>query len=221
MSCERTKSLLSPYLDGSVTGAQMQRLSEHLAGCRPCRHHFEALRQTQRLVVGLGRKKAPPELALRIRLALSRQASMTPRRRLEGYLVRLENSLNSFMVPATAGLLSAVVFIGLLMGFFAVPTQLEASNDTLLPAIYTPPSLDASPFDLALTSGPLLVEAVVDENGRVQDYRIISTPSKETEQALPQLKNILLFTVFRPATAFGRPTTGRVVLSFSNVNVRG
>jgi len=204
-----------------VTGAQMQQISVHLAGCGKCNRQFVSLRQTQRAVAGLGRKKAPPELSLQIRLALSRQASMTPRRRLEGYVLRLENALTSFMVPATAGLLSAVVFIGLLMGFFAMPTQLEASDDTLLPAIYMPPELDNSPFDLSLGQGSLLVEAVVDVNGRVQDYRIISAPSKETDAALPQLKNILLFTTFRPARAFGQPTTGRVVLSFANINVRG
>jgi hypothetical protein len=31
----------------------------------------------------------------------------------------------------------------------------------------------------------------------------------------------MIFTTFRPATSFGVPTSGRVVLSFSNINVKG
>ena len=223
MSCDRIQSLLSPYLDGNVTGGDMRQISEHLAACPACNRTFSALRATQQAVAGLGRRKAPSELELRIRLALSREASMTPRRRLEGLLVHFENACKAFMVPAAAGALSAVVFFGLLLGLFALPQPVEASTDTLLPAIYMPPELDSSLFNTDLDSGPgaLLVEVVVDPNGRMQTYRLISAPSKEAEEALPQLKNVLLFTTFRPARAFGQPTTGRVVLSFSNINVRG
>jgi hypothetical protein len=32
---------------------------------------------------------------------------------------------------------------------------------------------------------------------------------------------MLIFTVFRPATSYGRPTTGKAVLSFSEINVKG
>jgi hypothetical protein len=38
---------------------------------------------------------------------------------------------------------------------------------------------------------------------------------------LPQLKNMLIFTTFRPALSMGRPTTGKAVLSFSKISVRG
>jgi len=38
---------------------------------------------------------------------------------------------------------------------------------------------------------------------------------------VPQVKNMLIFTTFRPATAMGRPTPGRAVLSFSKISVRG
>jgi hypothetical protein len=35
------------------------------------------------------------------------------------------------------------------------------------------------------------------------------------------MKNALIFTQFRPATSFGMPTSGRVVISFSNISVGG
>jgi hypothetical protein len=54
----------------------------------------------------------------------------------------------------------------------------------------------------------------------VQDYRILSQPDDD-EALLPKVKNMLIFTTFRPATSMGRPTPGRAVISFSKINVRG
>ena len=68
----------------------------------------------------------------------------------------------------------------------------------------------------------LVVEAFVSESGRVQDYRILSAPQGYEKAKLgSRLENILIFTVFQPARAFGRPTTGRAVLSFSRISVKG
>jgi hypothetical protein len=35
------------------------------------------------------------------------------------------------------------------------------------------------------------------------------------------VKNMLIFTTFRPAMSMGRPTPGRAVLSFSKISVKG
>jgi len=65
-----------------------------------------------------------------------------------------------------------------------------------------------------------VIEAYVDSNGRVQDYRILSNPETSTDLP-PQVKNMLIFTTFRPATSMGRPTPGTAVLSFSKISVKG
>jgi hypothetical protein len=122
------------------------------------------------------------------------------------------------MVPATAGLLSAIVFFGLLIGFFALPSL----NNDVPTMLYTPPELALAPFGMSnsISSDSLVLEAYVDANGRVQDYRVLS-PGSDGGMGDQQLKNMLIFAIFRPATSFGRPTSGKVVLSFSHVNVRG
>jgi hypothetical protein len=38
---------------------------------------------------------------------------------------------------------------------------------------------------------------------------------------LPEVKKILIFTTFRPALSMGRPTSGRAVISFSKISVKG
>ena len=72
----------------------------------------------------------------------------------------------------------------------------------------------------SMNTDSLVIEAYVDRNGRVQDYRILSDPG-ESEQLLPQVKRMLIFTTFRPAMSMGRPISSRAVLSFSRISVRG
>jgi len=224
MNCDRARSLFSCYLDGAVPGRQMQALSQHLGECAGCRTEYAAWQRTQRLVSSLGRKPAPPELALQLRVAISQAAAQRVERRLQGLLVRLENLADAFMLPATAGVVSAIIFFGVLIGFMAMPMQLSASRDDVPTLFYTPPRLQALPSNLglqsAVTSEPVVVETLVDANGRVQDYRILSGPA-DTRGLELQLNNIMIFTTFQPATAFGVPTSGRAVLSFAKINVRG
>jgi len=223
MKCAQAKSLFSLYLDGAVTGRQMHALNGHLAGCPACAAEYSGWRGTQRLVAALGPRKAPADLNLRLRLAISREAALVRRRPWQSLQLHLENLLNAFMVPATAGAVSAIVIFGLLIGFFAMPAPLQASSEDVPTMLYTPPQLAQSPFSGgigAIHDDSLVLEAYVDANGRVQDYRILSAPP-DAEALVPALENMLIFTVFHPATAFGRPTSGRAVLSFSKINVHG
>jgi hypothetical protein len=126
------------------------------------------------------------------------------------------------MVPAITGLATAVVIFGLLMGFLAAPLVQADSPDVPL-ELNTDPQLQQSAFGTtlgAIHGDSLVIEAIVDANGRVQDYRILSNP-KDSQAVLPEVRNMLLFTTFRPATSMGRPTAGRAVLSFSKISVKG
>jgi len=222
-NCAQTRKLFSPYLDGRVSGTEMHAFTRHVEQCVRCEREFAALQRTQLLLASLGPKKAPADLALKLRLAISREAAETRRPRFEGMLVRLSNSLNAFMVPATAGLVSAVLTFGLLLGFFALPQALEASSADVPLMLYTRPQLQQSAFGMSLGNmgdDAQVIEAYVDANGRVEDYRILSQPD-DAKAVLPQLKNLLIFTTFRPALSMGRPTTGTAVLSFSKISVKG
>lgn len=223
MKCGEAKELFSPYLDGALTGRQMQSLTGHLEHCARCAGRYGQLRRTQQLLAGVGRKRAPADLALRLRVALSQEMAAARRPLFEGLLVRLENLLNAFMVPVTAGLASAVVIFAVLMSIFALPGQLRAGSADVPLLLHTGPELLRSSFGSEMSSidsDSLVIEAYVDANGRVQDYRILSD-SKEAQEMLPAVKNMLIFTTFRPATSMGRPTPGRAVLSFAKVSVRG
>ena len=225
MRCTEARTMLSPYLDGVLTGIQMRSLGEHLSGCEECNGQYVQLRHTQRVVSNLGRKQVPPELALRLRVAVSREGAESRRNRFEGIRVRFENVFNAFMVPATAGVLTSVIIFGLLIGLFAIPAQLRASSNDVPTMLYTPPQLLTSPFATSVGARDsemivVSVEADIDASGRVQNYRIVSA-SRDPQSIIPELENTLIFTQFQPATAFGRPTSGKAVLSFAAMDVKG
>jgi hypothetical protein len=219
MTCKDTQSRLSSYLDTALPGGEQRAVREHLAGCADCQSEHHELEQTRMLVASVGRKPAPPDLALRIQLALSRARAERSHRRLEAFALRLQDAMRAFMLPATAGFLSAVVFFGLLIGFWAMPV---VANDVPLPSLsYTPPQLTAMPPDSLEGDGDTIeVETLVDANGRVEDYRIL-TKGVDAKALKPQLDSIMIFTLFQPARAFGRPTQGRAVISFASIHVKG
>ncbi len=223
MRCEEAKALLSPYLDGMVTGTEMRTLQEHLEVCAPCMGEYRGLRQTQQMLASLGRVKEPADLGLKLRLAISREAAIGRRGRYEGLRIRLEDGLRAFMVPATAGLVCAVLIFGLVTAILATPGQLQANNEDVPLVLNTGPELEQSGFGTNLSSinaDSLVIEAYVDQHGRVDDYRILSDPGA-SQQLLPEVKRMLIFTTFRPAMSMGHPISSRAVLSFSKINVHG
>jgi anti-sigma factor RsiW len=222
--CRSIQTLFSGYLDGAIRGTQMQAVSAHLERCRDCASEFEAWCTMQRMLSAVGPAKAPAGLDLRLRLALSRErATSTVRRRVDLWQVRWQNAVAPFLVRASAGLASSIVLLGtvaMLIGTMATPEQV-AANDATIDTSSAPHflySVAGDDVDSAV-KGPIVVEASVNNNGRVYDYKVVSGPVTPDVQA--QLNNLLLNSVFSPARVFGRPVASRAVLSFTRIAVRG
>jgi Putative zinc-finger len=225
MKCSQAATLFSPYLDGAVTGKEMHKINRHLEGCGACRQEYAALQRTQQLLATVGRRKAPADLSLKLRLAISQEVRRARHPYWGAMRQRMQNVVEAFMVPATAGLTVAVLIFGMFMGFSALP--LQAGNPDVPLIIYTAPQLQQTALGTSFTSineDSLVIEAYVGSNGRVQDYRVLSD-RRDAKDLSPQVKSMLIdfmtFTTFRPATSMGRPTSGKAVLSFSNISVKG
>lgn len=218
MRCTEARPLFSSYLDGAMSGAEMRRVSEHLNGCNECRSQYVLLERMRTVLGSLGRKHAPPELPGKIRIAIASERSRNRRHVFRALAVRFENAFNAFMFPATAGVVTAIIFFALLIGFFVTP---PASADDVPTMLYVPPRLEMAGYadsDLNLDS-PVVVETLVDASGRVENFRIIS--GRDDEEVRMELNRALLFTVFVPAQSFGRAVPGRAVISFAHIKVRG
>jgi hypothetical protein len=223
MTCAQARSMFSAYLDGAVTGKQMFALGQHLRECHPCTGEYQSLRETQRLLSKIGRAKAPEDLSLKLRLAISREVARSRESSLAALRIHFENMLRAFMVPATTGLAVTILVFGLLAGFITLPLPVQADTADVPLMLSTGPQLQQSIFGLSIDSiseDSLVIEAYVDANGRVQDYRILSNPGEIKDLPHP-IKNMLIFTTFRPATWMGTPRPGTAVLSFSKISVKG
>jgi hypothetical protein len=224
--CDAMKAKFSEYLDGKLTGQEMQRISAHLQGCSPCAKDWTSLRQTQASLAALGPILAPKDLPLRIRVALSQERARARKSLFHAWDLAWRNTVGPFLLQAAAGFASAVLLLGtvvLLVGIVTTPEVAQAKGDEPL-GNATAPRLrcflsGASDAQIAALPGPVVVEAYINGEGAVYDYRIVSGPDDAATRA--QIESLLVSGVFEPARFFGQPVRGLAVLSFSGVSVRG
>ncbi len=218
--CQKCQSFFSAYLDGAVSGHQMQQIAHHLESCAACAREFAALRAMQQSLAALGPAKAPPDLGLKLRLAISHEQARRKSSWRDTLSLKWDNAIRPMLVQVSAGFAGAVILIGgigLLLGMVAAPEPVMA-NDEPLGAMTSPHYLYSTVSPRAIVSdhdSVIVVEAYVNAQGRVYDYNIVSGPDDPAGQVVDQL----LTSVFEPASVFGAPVRGRVVLTFSGISV--
>lgn len=225
--CEAIQAKFSEYLDGRLPGSEMQRIASHLQGCRACAAEWTGWKEMQASLAGLGPVKEPGDLLLRIQVAVSRERARQQRGVFDGWSLAWKNSVGPFLLQAGAGFASAVILLGtvtVLVGMIAQPETAQARGDLPLgdataPRLLYLSSGSGSSDQFKVTSAPVVVEAYVNNEGEVYDYRIVSGPDDAATRA--QVENVLVLSRFEPARYFGQPVRGLAVLSFSGVSVRG
>jgi putative zinc finger protein len=222
--CQQCRSFFSAYLDGAVSGRQMQKIAKHLEACPACAQEFSALRDMQRSLASLGPAKAPADLGLKLRLAISHEQARRKSNWLDTLSLKWDNAIRPMLVQVSAGFAGTVILvggIGLLLGMVAAPEPVMA-NDEPLGAMTSPHYLYSIVNPRAIITdhdSVIVVEAYVNEQGRVYDYNIVSGPDDPAVHS--QVVDQLLTSVYEPASVFGAPVRGRVVLTFSGISVHG
>jgi anti-sigma factor RsiW len=221
------RAKFTDYLDGRMTGREMQRIAAHLDRCSACAVEWRSLRQNQAALASLRPVAEPEDLLLRIRVAVSRERARQNKSAFAGWSLAWRNTVGPFLLQAAAGFASAVLLLGtvtVLVGMFTQPESAQATKDVPLGDATAPRllySVDsaASNDDIVASAGPVIVEAYVNSQGTVYDYRIVSGPTDAMTRT--QVENMLVMSRFEPARFFGQPVRGLAVLSFSGVSVRG
>jgi hypothetical protein len=222
--CQKCRSSFSVYLDGAVSGKQMQRIAQHLETCSACAREFAALRAMQQSLATLGPAKAPADLGLKLRLAISHEQARRKSRWFETIGLKWDNAIRPMLVQVSAGFAGTVILIGsigLLLGMVAAPEPVMA-NDEPLGAMTAPHYLYSPVSPHAIVTdhdSVIVVEAYVNSQGRIYDYNIVSGPNDPAVN--DQIVDQLMMSVYEPASVFGSPVRGRVVLTFSGISVRG
>ena len=224
LDCKLTQASFSAYLDGAISGREMQRIAEHLDACSTCSDEFTAWRAMQDSLSMLKSAKAPEDLGLKLRLAISRERSKRTSSIFDTFSIYWENTARPMLIQVSAGFAVAVVLlvaVGFLFSSVVVPSAVRADDEPLA-AIITPHYLyssdQARPI-LTTLGTTIVVEAKINEEGRVYDYTIVSDPQPPAVQT--QIEGQLLLSVFQPASVFGSPVRGRVVLTYDGIAVHG
>jgi anti-sigma factor RsiW len=225
-SCTAMQAKFSEYLDGRLTGREMQRIATHLDRCPGCAREWRTLRQNLAALASLGSVPEPEDLVLRIRVAVSRERARRNKSSFAGLSLAWRNTVGPFLLQAAAGFASAVLLLGtvtVLVGMFTQPESAQATKDVPLGNATAPRLLSlggsGSGDEIGANAGQVVVEAYINSQGTVYDYRIVSGSADAATRA--QVENMLLLSRFEPARFFGQPVRGLAVLSFSGVSVRG
>jgi len=238
LSCEKVHLFLPGYLDGALPadGGRFTRASihAHIQGCGVCRLELSRYQKLQQLLAKTERVAPPKALGVGIRVALARaREASNPvhwlRRLYDRADLMRQNILAPLALPAAGGLMSAIMVFTLVL-----PSYARGPLRNLIGVIDEMPAMSFQPAridtlagfsvsglgDSASKAGGVVVEATVGLDGDVVDYRILAGPDNASVRR--SLDQILLMSRFHPEVSFGRRIAGgRVVMSFSSVDVKG
>ncbi len=225
MSCQSVKRSLSFYVDRRLPESDRAWVTAHLSQCPECARECAQLADVRGLLRRMRPAKPPSWLNTQLQVVASRERIRQQYRSTWMLLFAewfgrlqlvMDNLMRPLALPFAGGLASALVMFSMLVpSLQLVPGPLN-ETPTLF---YTEPSVAAaSPFGV---SDEVVVELTLNEEGRIVDYTV--RDRQLNRELISQIGNMILFTTFTPATSFGQPTAGKLLVSFrrSHIVVKG
>ncbi len=223
LECKAVQSSFSSYLDGAISGLEMQRVAAHLEVCHECSAEFASLRSIQQSLSSMGAARPPADLGMRLRLAISREQSRTLSSLVDRISLSWDNSLRPLLLQVGSGVAATLLLVGgaVLMLSMVGGTPTVMANDEPLGAMTSPHyeySVSQPHPVIAAQNAAIVVEAEINRRGEVYDFHIVAGPHDPAVEG--QVRDLLVQSIFEPARVFGEPTLGHVVVTFSGVSVR-
>ena len=213
-NCVQIRSHFSDYLDGLCDRETLRDIRFHLSNCARCTRELDLARTIQADLHSLPGRQVPPQVALQLRVSLSQHLHRNFLGRVRVYL---ENAIRPLMLPASAGLLTAIICFGLIMGSQVIPANIPVDAPE---EAFKPPQVRAlAPIYLTSDDQTVVLMTHVDDVGRVTYYQVLS--GQQSPALMERLDRMMYASYFKPATMYGKPTDGQVVLSLRRITVRG
>jgi hypothetical protein len=225
MSCEKVQKLISPLLDRRVAGRERESLLTHLASWGVCAGRVQTVESLRSELRRMAAPAMPPYLAHKLRVLASHErvrqmARVAGVRGLDHWTVRLQlffdNLMRPLALPFAGGLVSALAVFSLIFlpNFNAAgPRGFDPSIELVTLAdgrlVGAPGEILRRP---ARAMDETVVELTVDKNGNVRDWNMVR--GKMTQD----IKNIIVYSQFTPATYFGRPIQSKVQVALHAVD---
>jgi hypothetical protein len=227
LNCKSVRESLWDFMTENLHGEEREGVTRHLEACRDCDLHRAEVRSLRMGFKGLPRRQVSPLLATRLRVIASRERSrQTMRRDLAARMAELrsslrlifDNLLRPIAVPAAGGILASLFCFGVIVGSLHMRPDWGSAWDNDIPiGLYTNVILDdVTPFSVA--GKDVMVQLTVDPTGKVSDFTVPSGDASSDE--MREIGNLVLYSTFIPATAFGQRVSGKILVGINHINVR-
>ncbi|MGI6295913.1 MAG: anti-sigma factor family protein [Armatimonadota bacterium] len=125
MNCRRVVNLISAYVDGELTGAEMLDIRSHLRECPDCAEEYESIRATKLMVARLNTITPRADLAASIMHRLN-QINTPPHQ-------RALSRMSSYLARKLSPVVAALAVSGMAFAFLAIGGQskLVSNNDVM------------------------------------------------------------------------------------------
>jgi hypothetical protein len=224
MSCENVQKLISPLLDRRLADSERESVLAHMASCGACAERMQAMENLRSHLRRMPTPAVPDYLANKLRVLASHECARQMRHGIFGgyfarWFDRFELSFNNMMrplaLPAAGGLLSAItVFALIFVPSFSTarPLGFDPAIESYLLVTPVEGTLVGAPGETpgeilrgpALACDETIVELSIDEAGNVRDWSMVRGQMND------EVKNMIIWSQFIPATYFGRPVPGKV-----------
>src|SRR5579872_2664947 len=194
MNCKSVRESLWDFMAENLQKEEREKVSRHVEDCRDCNLHLAEVRSLRLGFKGLPRKDISP-LRSTVKLAF-------------------DNLLRPIAVPAAGGILASMFCFVVIVDTLHVHADWD--NDIPI-GLYTNVILDeATPF--SVSGQDVIVQLTVDSTGKVSDFNVPSGNASSDE--MREIGNLVLYSSFIPATAFGQRVSGKILVGINHINVR-
>ncbi len=223
-TCRSVRADLWEYVAESLPGAERDAVSQHLSDCPDCASHRAEVRSMRMGLKSLPAQTLSPLLRTRVQVIASRERSRRVRRldfaawlrelKTELRLV-FDNLLRPLAVPAAGGVLASCLCFGVIADSLHVR---QAAGRDIPVSLFSQVTLEnISPFTVG--GKDMMVMLNVDENGKVTDFTV--PQGKATPDEMNQIGNLVLYSSFIPARAFGQRVSGKILVAIQHMNIKG
>jgi hypothetical protein len=219
MKCDTVRKTLSAFVDRRLAGGSFDNLSHHLEECRDCSAYARDLAAMHSALRSLPAAAPPVRLLTQLQVLASRERMRQISRGTLTALVHFwsgelqlffDNLMRPLAIPFAGGLISALFLFAMLAPALQFPHR--SAHDVLLSGLFgqTQATFDEIP-PFGFSEDDVVVQVTLDRDGSVTDYSI---PNNLNSKLRNDIANMILFTRYEPATQFGMPIAGKILVSF-------
>jgi len=223
INCRTVQAGLWEFVSGRLSAEVREAFGQHLASCGDCAARRTEIRSMRTTLKSLPAKVTTPMLQTKLRVVASRERARRVRRidwaaRMKNFREDLklvfDNAIRPLAMPAMGGVLASCLCFGMLVDKLHMhPT---AGNDVPV-ALFSQAAME-NPSPFTVGGRDVMVMLNLDENGKVTDFTV--PEGTATPDELNQIGNLVLYSTFVPARAFGQRVSSKVLVSIQHMNIR-